>query len=153
MKKVVSFTKSVVCFLLVFVLFFVITYAEQIGLGNALMYSGKTEKFIALLESEDYYVASEHLSFYGRNDVKNARNKWAEKMETSGISFKKIECGKMYADDGIAKCYVTATLDNEEIINFHIIVQGNGLALLSVNNINNDTGNLYTRILNTYNPG
>ena len=153
MRRTVSFVKSIVCFLLILALFFVMTYAEQIGLGNALMYSGKTEKFIALLESEDYYEASEYLSFYGRSNVRNERNKWAEKMETSGIIFKKIECGKMYPDDGIAKCYATATLDNEEVINFHIIVQGNGLALLSVNNANNGAGTLYSRMLNTYNPG
>ncbi len=144
--------KKLIAFFVTAILLFSLTVLESEGISSALLYQNKSEKLISALEKEDFSQASKYLSFYGKSDTKNARNKWVQDMQASGIEFKQIQCDKLWGDDGIAQANATAILEDGEEITFRIIVQGKGLSISGVSDINGVNED-YSRLMTTYNPG
>ena len=121
---------------------------------DAVIYRNKAYKLITALEEENFEQAAEYLSFYGSEDIENARKQWISDMELLNVEIFSANSKALSADDGITKTSVEAYFPNGHELCFDIIVQGKGLAIGSVR-ITGDgqLSELYSKAMTSYNPG
>lgn len=121
---------------------------------DALLYRNEANEFLHALSLSDYAGASEYLSYYGSEDVSLERAKWTLRMEKADLNFSKMQWSPLYGDDGLAMTRVTAVLSTGEMIEFRVMVQGDGLSVSSIYVYGNDElQEMIQEMMTSHNPG
>ncbi|MBP3398493.1 MAG: zf-HC2 domain-containing protein [Erysipelotrichaceae bacterium] len=152
MKMILVFVVSPFVLLSVFV-----TGCTLSGEGltlDALLYQDEANEFLQALSLSDYAEASQYLSCFGADDVSLERAEWTLRMEESNLEFSNMQYSPLWGVDGLAMTRVTAVLSTGELIEFRLMVQGNGLSVSSVYVYGNDELQEYLQdMMTSHNPG